>query len=228
MKFKSAVFTQASGSVGGLTFSRNKGGMYTRARAIPVNPSTAFQVAVRTIMADLSNLWVSTLTQTQRDAWDLYALNTPLTDVLGDPRTVTGMNMYVRCNLPRLQVGEPRVDTGPVVFTLGAFTPVTVVAAVALPGMAVTFTPADVWANEDDAAMIVQLGRPVNPSVNFYSLSYRQAGVIQGDALIAPTSPQTIAPPFPLAVGQKLFGIVRVSRADGRLSAAQQVSAIVA
>ena len=40
MLFKSAAFTQASGSVGGLTFAHNRGGMYTRARSIPVNPKT--------------------------------------------------------------------------------------------------------------------------------------------------------------------------------------------
>ncbi|KKM06452.1 hypothetical protein LCGC14_1743870, partial [marine sediment metagenome] len=47
MLFKSGLITQGSGSIGGLTASHNRGGMYFRARTIPTNPATSFQTVVR-------------------------------------------------------------------------------------------------------------------------------------------------------------------------------------
>ena len=69
MKFKSALVTQASGSVGGMTFSRNRYGMYTRAKGLPVNPNSEFQQAVRQIFSGLSSAWNGVLTSGQRSGW---------------------------------------------------------------------------------------------------------------------------------------------------------------
>jgi len=43
MKFKSPILSQASGSIAGITFSHNRGGMYVRARAVPTNPGSPQQ-----------------------------------------------------------------------------------------------------------------------------------------------------------------------------------------
>ena len=47
MKFTSQVYTQASGSVGGLTYSHNRSGMYTRARSTPTDPASTLQLERR-------------------------------------------------------------------------------------------------------------------------------------------------------------------------------------
>lgn len=227
MLIQSAVMTAGSGSLGGLTASHNAGGLYLRARVVPTNPNTAAQNVVRTAVADLVNLWQGTLTQVQRDAWDSYAAAVPLMGPLGSPRTVSGLNMYVRANVPRIQSGEPRVDDGPTILNLGSFTAVSVpIASAASDDLGFIFTNTDDWANEDDAAMLVYQGRPQNPTINFFRGPYRLAGVVQGDGTTPPTSPAALTAPFTFSAGQKVFTRVVVSRADGRYSNTQYVSVI--
>lgn len=228
MKFKSQVLTQASGSIGGVTYSHNAGGMYQRARAIPTNPNTPYQQAVRGIMSQLTSLWENVLTAGQRAAWNLYAANVTLVDALGDPINVSGLNMYVRSNVPRVQTSLPRVDDGPTTFNLGDFTAPTLAAiSAATDDFDLGFDNTDDWANEDDAAMIVYGSRPQNAAINYFKGPYRHADNVDGDAVTPPTSPQTIVNPFVLTAGQQVFVKVSVSRADGRLSAPFRAGGIV-
>lgn len=219
MKFKSTILAQTSGSLDGTVFSHNRGGRYTRVRATPINPNTPQQQAVRGFMSTLTNLWLSTLTQAQRDGWDEYALQVPLLDRLGEPRNVGGIGMYCRSNIPRLQAAEPRVDPPPTTFDLGGFTQPTINAITASTDLlSLNFTNTDLWANEDDAAMLVFTSRGQNASINFFKGPYRFAAKIEGDAISAPTSPASIALAFGVAVGQRVFIRVNVTRADGRLA----------
>ena len=124
MKFKSAILTQASGSVGGLTFATGIGGMFIRSRAIPVNPNTEAQNSVRSALGALTSYW-NTLTSAQRNAWNAYAAQVPLADTFGDPRLVSGFNHFVRSNSNRLRVAgsDEIIDDAPTTFNLGS-TPV--------------------------------------------------------------------------------------------------------
>lgn len=230
MKFKSQVFTEASGSVGGLTYSHNRGGLYTRARTVPVNPGSSQQQVIRSAVGQLDNRWIATLTAAQREAWDLYALNTPLLDKLGDPRNVGGVGMYLRGNVPRVQsaVSEGIIDDGPVVNGLPGFTAVTVGISAGTQLMSVGFTVGDPWVDEDGAAMLVYASRPQNVTINYFKGPYRLGGSIEGDNAAPPTSPQTIAVPFVVVAGQRVFVRVTVFRADARLSLEQFLSVDVA
>lgn len=219
MKIKSALLTQMSGSIGGMTGSHNKGGLYLRARTIPTDPASTFQTAVRNYLSQLSQLWSQTLSAAQRTSWEDYAAAVPITNPLGDPINISGISMYIRCNLPRLQASLPRVDDGPTVLTIGDFTTPTA------PGVDVTnqefdfaFDNTDGWANEDDGALIVLVGRTKNATINFDKGPYRFAGTVLGDSVTPPTSPAAIALPFVGAVGLRNFAQIRASRADGRLS----------
>jgi len=219
MKIKSALLTQASGSIGGLTASRNAGGMYFRARSVPVNPQTAQQIAIRNALSTLTTAWQETLTDAQREAWTTYAENVLLPDALGEPRNVGGIGMYVRSNVPRLQAGLPRVDDGPVVFDQASFTaPTTSITDDLTMNLTVTFDSGDAWVAEDDAAMLVYTSRQQAPSINFFKGPYRLAGTIAGNLATPPTSPATLTTAFPAAVANAMFSQFRVTRADGRLS----------
>lgn len=227
MLFRSQIVTAASGSIAGTTFSHNRGGMYQRARVTPVNPNTPAQNFARTRLANLTNIWANTLSDVERQAWDLYALNVPLPDPFGDPRNVGGIGMYIRANLPRLTAALARQDIAPILFDVGEFTAVdgpTALAAGNLMGF--TFDNTDLWANEDGAAMLVFGGRPKNPAVNFFTGPYRFAGLIAGDAITPPTSPASITNPFSFALGQRVFWRVQVTRVDGRYSTTQRQTAI--
>jgi len=224
VKFKSASFTAASGSIGGMTFSHNRGGMYVRARATPTNPNSPEQSEVRTLMGMLSNLWVSTLTIVQRAGWIIYGENVPIVNRLGDDIFLTGLNHYIRSNVPRLQAGLTRVDSAPASFTIGSFTNPTFVGTAATDLVATSFTVGDEWVNEDDAAMLIFLSRPQNPSIFFFKGPYRLAGSILGDATTPPTSPASITAPFLFSAGQKVFVRTAVTRADGRYSYSERKS----
>jgi len=223
MKFKSQVITEASGSVGGQTFSHNRGGMYIRARAVPVNPGSVYQQAVRNYVAQLTSLWLNTLTAAQRNLWDQYAEAVPLPDRLGEPRNAGGLGQYVRSNVPRLQAGLTRVDVGPTVFNLGAFTNPTIASITAPTALSLAFDNTDAWASEVGAAMLVYGSRTMNPSINYFKGPYRYADQIAG-AATPPTSPAAITLPFTQVAGLVCFVRVRVTRADGRLSSSFRLS----
>lgn len=217
----------ASGSMGGMTFSRNAGGAYIRNRTVPVNPASSFQTVLRGYVAQLTSLWSTTLTQAQRDGWEAYNLNVLLPNSLGDQRSIGALAHYVRSNVSRLQAGEPRVDTAPVLFNLGDYTQPTITSITAPTALSLAFDNTDDWANEDDAALIVYGARGYNPTINFFKGPYRFCGVVQGDSTTAPTSPAAITMPFTLQAAQKSFIFGRVSRADGRLSSPFRLPSIV-
>ncbi len=227
MLITSAIMTAASGSVGGVTASRNRFGMYLRARAMPVNPNTTFQQAVRAQLAAFATRW-STLTVLQRDTWEVYAKNTPTENALGQTVTLTGFQQYVRSNTARAQGGLAAVDDGPAIFGLPTFTPVSVtVLAVAGVGItSVAFTDTDAWANETGGALLYGVSRPVSPTINFFKGPFRFIEAVLGDDTTPPTSPEADVSPFPMTTGQRMYSFIRVCLADGRLSSAQIDSAI--
>lgn len=211
------------GSIGGSTFSANRGGPYMRNRSIPTNPNTPQQQAVRSAMALLAARWGDTLTDNQRAQWDLYAENVLLLNSLGQPRNVGGIGMYVRSNIPRIQNGvaeTPIVDDGPSNFTLGEYTQPTIASITASTGiLSLVFDPLDDWANEDEAALLIFTSKAKSPSTNYFKGPYNLAGVVLGSSATAPTSPASITLASPAEVGQQIFIRGEVSRVDGRLSA---------
>lgn len=229
MKFTSPVYSAASGSIAGLTYSRNRFGMYTRARAVPVNPNSGNQQAVRNAFSELSTAWNETLTAAQRAAWDVYAANVPVINSLGATVYLTGQQRYVGANTVRRQAALPDVDDGPIIFNDGGSQFWDSLAANEATQAIVIATGANVdigpWADEDDAAMLIFTGLPQPRSVNFYGGPYRFAGAILGDSSTPPSSlgkvvsngyQWTGAAPGALTVPVR----ARVTRADGRLSAA--------
>jgi hypothetical protein len=226
MLFKSGLLTQVSGSVGGMTGSHNRGGMYLRARAVPVNQQTTRQLAIRNAVTALTSRWSDTLTQAQRDAWDVYGSNVPVLNPLGDQIQLSGQQHYVRSNVPRLQAGLSRVDDGPTTFELGSFTAPSF--SITTPDqLDVTFTSGDAWVGEDDAAMLVYTGRPQPSTINFFKGPYRLADSIDGSSGTPPTTPATLTTDYQYTSGQKLFTFVRVTRGDGRLSGLDRQGIVV-
>ncbi len=220
------ILTTMSGSLGGITAARNKGGQYLRARVVPVDPGSFFQTTLRTIFGSLAVLWQTTLTAAQRTAWDTYAANVTVVNRIGETVNLTGLQMYIRSNTPRIQASEARVDDGPTEFNLGSFTDMSMTVAGGGSTLSVTFDNGDDWANEDDAVAMILASREVAPTINFFKGPYRFAANIEGDGTVPPTTPASITSPFTYTSGNKAFAQVRISRADGRLSAVQRIGAI--
>lgn len=227
MLFESPLLSKASGSLAGNTFSHNKGGMYIRSRAMPTNPGTENQSAVRDSVRILMDNWSNVLTQAQRDAWDLYAFNTPVVNKLGQTVKRTGQNMYVRANTARMQAEFPAVNDAPVTFDLGSFTPVEITADASADTLSIAVAAADPWATEDQGFMFVYQSRPQNAARRYFKGPYQLATVIEGESPGPITSPKVVSSLFPLTTGQRVFFRVTVGRADGRYTDAQYLDSIV-
>lgn len=227
MLIKSGIIASGSGSIGGMTLSHNRGGMYLRARAIPTDPASAYQQAVRTAFGNASARW-ATITQTQRDAWETYAAAVPVVNALGDPVYLSGQQMYVRCNAARVSAGLSAVDNGPTVYSADSLSPVSIAATETGLTLTVTFADSDGWVNEDDAALIVYGSRQQGPTINWFRGPYRLAGRIDGDGTTAPTSPDaSLDNPFAMTTDNLVFFRVLSVRADGRISPSQSLGPVV-
>lgn len=220
MLFKSGVISSASGSVGGWTFSHNRGGQYIRARSIPTDPGTAPQQGMRNAMATLVSAWVETLTQAQRDTWETYATNVALSNPFGDARYVTGLNMFVRSNAMLIKLGLSQKNSAPSIFDLGTATPMTIDSVTAPSTVGIGFEDSDDWVSETGAHLLIFLSRPKSPTTNYFKNPYQYAGKVDGDATTPPTSPASVTSPFVYddTEAQNLFAMFRVLREDGRLS----------
>ncbi len=212
--------TQMSGKLGGWVYSHNRGGPYIRNRAIPTNPGTQRQVDARNRVKNLAIAWTITLTQAQRDAWELYAANTPWTNRLGQAITLTGLDMFVRSNSVILQAGLAQVNAAPIVFTLAAAEAALVgSASAAAQTLSIAYDDTPLWCDEDEAAEVFYMGRPQNPGVKFFKGPYRHIGSVEGDSIAPPATPYAgVAAAWPIAEGQRIWIRSRIFRADGRLS----------
>lgn len=207
MKFKSALVTQVSGSVGGMTGSHNRGGMYFRTRAIPTDPLSTMQQAMRMYLGNLSTAWTDVLSEAQRAAWNLYAANVTVIGPLGDAITLSGQMHFIRSNTARLQASLSQQNDAPTTYNIGE-TPMP-------SGITVTDSPDfDMTLPAiTDGDYIVRIGKPQGAGIGFFRGPFRFQQTATGDI----TAGDTTAWPDPV-IGQKIWFAVRRAYDDGRLS----------
>jgi len=122
MKWRGAAIGggATSGALGPAVASRNKGGQYLRSRVVPSGATpTPAQEVIRNAIRSAVPSWQS-ITQADRDAWNVYGVNVPTVDVLGDTIQLSGQNWYVGSSVLRIQNGLAPVAKGPTEFNRGA------------------------------------------------------------------------------------------------------------
>ena len=105
MKFNSSLLSQASGSVAGSTYSRNRGGAYIRNRSKPTNPNTPAQQAVRNALTVSSNLYANSLTSAQQAGWLAFANSNPVINKIGNSTKLSALQMFNYVNIPLITMG---------------------------------------------------------------------------------------------------------------------------
>jgi hypothetical protein len=100
------------GSEGGVVFSRNRYGLYTRPRVSPVQPRTDYQLDIRAKLQTVSAAW-RTLTAAQKAAWNELARQVILTDSLGMTYSPTGHQLFTSCNVNLLLSGGAIINDPP-------------------------------------------------------------------------------------------------------------------
>lgn len=214
--FKSQVLSQASGSVGGLTYTRTPSGMVIRARSMPVNPRTARQQDIRNAMSILAGRWSATLTDEQRESWTVYAGNVKVRNKLGDQVSLSGIAMYTRCNTPRLQTGSGPIDSAPTDMTVGD--PISngaLTIDTGVPTYEFSYDPVPT------ASVAIYLSTGQSAGINFFKGPYRLNSGTPSSGLV------TLVGDPSWVVGNKVFARARLMYGDGRLSPATEYATTV-
>ena len=105
MKLKfGAIVTDGRGKIGGHVASKNRAGAYLRTKVTPSNPQSVAQVQARSVLSSLSQTW-KTLTDIQRSGWNEAVKEWGTTDIFGDIKNPSGINLFVKLNSNRVSVG---------------------------------------------------------------------------------------------------------------------------
>ena len=109
IKFSSLV-NDIRGSVGGVTFSRNANGAYTRNRTKGTNRKSVGQLSVRALFTGLSSAYRNLDSAAKQSFMD-QAKNYPYKNKVGIASQYTGNQLYMKLNSTLHQSGLPIIDT---------------------------------------------------------------------------------------------------------------------
>lgn len=131
---------QISGSIGGDTFSRNRGGSYVRTRAIPTKSTTTYAMQAKNRLAFASARWQS-LTASERRAWENFATNRTITDRMGEQIALSGQQTYVSLNARLERSGDTLIDEPPARPSPDGFLDLDIAADIGAGDFQLTFSP---------------------------------------------------------------------------------------
>lgn len=165
-----ATLGDARGSVGGVTYTKNRFGAALRQKVSPVQPRSARVLSIRGLFTNLSKRWFGTLDDAQRLAWIALAAANPRTNVFGNSIILTGLQMYQSLNRNLQNVGETIIDDPPPNLDVEGLTSVDPVPSGTASTFMVDFVPDPVpaghWA-------VIEATLQVNAGRSFVSSYYR-------------------------------------------------------
>ena len=126
MKYIGLLSSAASGKLGGIVASHNRGGTYFRHHAIPVQPRTPSQTSVRNQLQAFSSAFKA-LTPAQIGGWNALALTVTKKSKLGTTYNPTGQQLFVSCNKHLSAIGiYTLLANAPTIPSIPGFTSFTV------------------------------------------------------------------------------------------------------
>lgn len=201
IKFGSLV-VDGRGKIGGHVASKNRGGAYLRTKVSPINPQSTRQSAVRSQFTGYSQGFRA-LTLIQIAAWNAAVSNFSKTDIFGDIKNPSGINLYVKLNMNLEQVGGTPLTDPPLPGDVPAVDSVTLTADSSPQTFSIAFGPSPVPA---DTAFIVEATAGVSAGKSFVKSEYRQIGYIPAAGTTPDNSLTDYQAVFGTLVGgQKVF-----------------------
>jgi hypothetical protein len=223
-KFGSIVVA-GRGKIGGHVASQNRAGAYFRTKVTPINPQSSFQNLVRARLTDISKAW-RLLTEAQRVGWNAAVQSFAQTDVFGDLRNPSGLNLYVKLNSNLQKIGLASISSAPNPAGVAKTNIVSLTAVVT--GGVVTLTMSG--AVPAGVSLVVEATAPQSAGVSFVKSEFRIIKIVAAAGVAAVVLTTEYAGKFGVYLaGQKLF--VRASFVNivtGQESGVQTISAIAA
>jgi len=196
MKYTSALGLTMSGSMGGVTASRNKGGQYLRRRAVPTNPNTPSQQDVRDRLTNAATSYRD-LTDDQKESWRTYADNTPVVDTLGVSKKLTPAQWFTSYATTYAQAGKAVLLSAPSVSGRAEeINPTTI----ELDGADVRFSIAAAVAALE--VVLVFISRPQSKGRSFFKGPFQFVGKVTTGAILNVAVADL---PWPLDIGDLIF-----------------------
>ena len=220
-----AIVADMRGKLNGSVFSKNRGGAYVRTKVTPSNPSTTFQNQVRDRLATFAQAFRA-LTAAQIAAWNSAVSSFTKTDIFGDIKNPSGINLYVKLNsnLDRVSVADIAIPPLPEgvenVITASA------VADESAQTVVITFTPTPVPA---DTAFVIRATKQVSPGRSFLKNLLTDIQVVDA----AGASPTAITALYlakygTLVAGQKIgFEMVPINKVTGQAGVGIRFNTVV-
>lgn len=193
----SALVSEMRNKLNGSVFSKNRGGNYLRNKVTPVNPNTSRQTAVRSALAGFASGFRA-LTAAQIAAWNAAVSSFPYTDIFGDVKTLSGIQLYIKLNMNLTTAGQSAISSPPAPVGVD---PLTSAAAAAAAGGAKTFTFAATPVPAGHT-LIIECTPSVSPGRTFVKNQYRFIKAVAAAA----TSPQTITTEYNAKFGDVVTG----------------------
>lgn len=170
----SALVSEMRNKLNGSVFSKNRAGNYLRNKVTPVNPQTSFQTAVRSALTAASQAWRA-LTEAQRTAWNNAVSNFTGTDIFGDVKTPSGINLQNKLYLNANTIGGTPLTTPPSPGVSVAAPDVTIVTDSAPQTFTVSSPLAAVPAGE---SWVISATENSSPGINNFKGKYRVVAVL--------------------------------------------------
>lgn len=197
-----AFVAEIRNKVNGSVFSKNRSGNYIRNKVTPVNPQTADQVAKRSQLASWAQGWRG-LTQAQRDAWNSAVQDFKGTDIFGDIKIPSGINLYTKLNMNLDQISAANISSPPLPDAVDPITSLSITPNGTAGTFTVTFTPTPVPAGH---TWIVEATAPVSVGKSFVKSEYRQITTLAAATATGASIFTAWSNKFgTLTVGQKVF-----------------------
>ena len=225
MKF-GALVTDGRGKIGGHVASKNRGGAYLRTKVTPVNPQTSYQNAARARITTFSQGWRG-LTANQQAAWNSAVSNWQKTDIFGDLKNPSGINLYVRLNSNLSEAGQSAIATPPLPNSVTNAVTATLTGAAGTPALSLAFTVSPIPAA---TTWIIRVTPQVSAGKSFVKSLYRNLNT----QAAAVTTPINLLADYntrfgTLVAGQKVFvEIIAVSNTTGVKSTPISTFAVIA
>lgn len=159
-----AIVVDGRGKAGGHVFSKNRGGSYMRTKVTPSNPQTFAQQSTRSSLTAFAQAFRS-LTQAQIAGWNNAVESFKTTNIFGDVKNPSGINLFVRLNTLIALVGGASIDDAPLPSEVGSLTDLSATADVSSTSFDVVFAPTPVPANH---AVVIKASRQSSPGVSAF------------------------------------------------------------